>query len=158
MAFAARGVLRAAASSVVLRPRAAGQGKRRARPRAGRGYVRYTSSAHARFRPLGAKNLYVMAVCGIKGRLNRLPTAGPGNMVMCTVKKGKPDLRKKGACSTSFAPRNRLWRGLQLQAGAAAALQGRACRQALLRRGRCCFRASGCRGILTVASGSPALC
>lgn len=24
----------------------------------------------------GAKNLYIMAVCGIKGRLNRLPSAG----------------------------------------------------------------------------------
>merc|ERR1712139_383287 len=36
-----------------------------------------------------------MAVCGIKGRLNRLPSAGPGDMVICTVKKGKPDLRKK---------------------------------------------------------------
>ena len=109
MAFAARGVLRAAASSVVLRPRAAGQGKRRTLPRAGRGYVRYTSSAHARFRPLGAKNLYVMAVCGIKGRLNRLPTAGPGNMVMCTVKKGKPDLRKKGALQHLVCAAEQTW-------------------------------------------------
>jgi large subunit ribosomal protein L23e len=43
----------------------------------------------------GAKNLYIIAVCGIKGRLNRLPAAGAGDMVMATVKKGKPDLRKK---------------------------------------------------------------
>ena len=46
----------------------------------------------------GAKNLYVIAVKGIKGRLNRLPAAGCGDMVMATVKKGKPELRKKSAC------------------------------------------------------------
>merc|ERR1712216_45231 len=43
----------------------------------------------------GAKNLYIISVKGIKGRLNRLPAATVGNMVMCTVKKGKPELRKK---------------------------------------------------------------
>eukprot|EP01112_Ceratiomyxa_fruticulosa_P020086 TRINITY_DN673_c0_g1_i1.p1 TRINITY_DN673_c0_g1~~TRINITY_DN673_c0_g1_i1.p1 ORF type:complete len:139 (+),score=29.25 TRINITY_DN673_c0_g1_i1:141-557(+) len=43
----------------------------------------------------GAKNLYVISVKGIKGRLNRLPSAAIGDMVMCTVKKGKPELRKK---------------------------------------------------------------
>jgi large subunit ribosomal protein L23e len=43
----------------------------------------------------GAKNLYIIAVKGIKGRLNRLPAAGVGDMVMATVKKGKPELRKK---------------------------------------------------------------
>jgi large subunit ribosomal protein L23e len=43
----------------------------------------------------GAKNLYIMAVAGVKGRLNKLPAASPGDMCMCTVKKGKPDLRKK---------------------------------------------------------------
>jgi large subunit ribosomal protein L23e len=43
----------------------------------------------------GAKNLYIIAVCGIKGRLNRLPHAGVGDLVMATVKHGKPDLRKK---------------------------------------------------------------
>jgi hypothetical protein len=41
----------------------------------------------------GAKNLYVISVCGIKGRLNRLPAAGVGDMVLATVKKGKPELR-----------------------------------------------------------------
>ncbi len=45
---------------------------------------------------LGAKNLYVIAVYGIKGRLNRLPAAGAGDMVVASVKKGKPELRKKG--------------------------------------------------------------
>jgi hypothetical protein len=44
----------------------------------------------------GAKNLYVIAVKGYKGRLNRLPAACVGDMVMATVKDGKPELRKKG--------------------------------------------------------------
>merc|ERR1712178_321417 len=43
----------------------------------------------------GAKNLYIVSVKGIKGRLNRLPAATIGDMVMATVKKGKPELRKK---------------------------------------------------------------
>lgn len=43
----------------------------------------------------GAKNLYIIAVKGIRGRLNRLPAAGAGDLVLATVKKGKPDLRKK---------------------------------------------------------------
>lgn len=32
---------------------------------------------------------------GIKGRLNRLPAASVGDMVMASVRKGKPELRKK---------------------------------------------------------------
>ena len=32
---------------------------------------------------------------GWGSRQNRLPAANPGSMVMATVKKGKPDLRKK---------------------------------------------------------------
>merc|ERR1719253_272395 len=43
----------------------------------------------------GAKNLYIISVCGYGGRLNRLPAAGIGDLVMATVKKGKPELRKK---------------------------------------------------------------
>uniref|UniRef100_A0A915IAZ5 Large ribosomal subunit protein uL14 n=1 Tax=Romanomermis culicivorax TaxID=13658 RepID=A0A915IAZ5_ROMCU len=43
----------------------------------------------------GAKNLFVIAVFGVKGRLNRLPAAGVGDMIVCSVKKGKPELRKK---------------------------------------------------------------
>ncbi len=43
----------------------------------------------------GAKNLHVVAVAGIGGVLNRLPQAGLGDMIMCSVKKGKPELRKK---------------------------------------------------------------
>ena len=47
----------------------------------------------------GAKNLYIISVVGWGARLNRLPAAACGDMVMATVKKGKPDLRKKGALS-----------------------------------------------------------
>ncbi|RHY32629.1 hypothetical protein DYB32_002390 [Aphanomyces invadans] len=43
----------------------------------------------------GGKALMIIAVCGIKGRLNRLPAAGVGDMCLCSVKKGKPELRKK---------------------------------------------------------------
>ncbi|XP_055327490.1 60S ribosomal protein L23 [Paramacrobiotus metropolitanus] len=43
----------------------------------------------------GAKNLYIIAVGGVKSRLNRLPAAAVGDMIICTVKKGKPELRKK---------------------------------------------------------------
>lgn len=45
----------------------------------------------------GAKNLYVIAVSGTGARLNRLPAAAVGDYVLATVKKGKPELRKKGA-------------------------------------------------------------
>lgn len=43
----------------------------------------------------GAKNLYIISVFGYQGRLNRLPAASVGDIVMATVKKGKPELRKK---------------------------------------------------------------
>merc|ERR1719391_424314 len=43
----------------------------------------------------GAKNLYVIAVYGIRGRLNRLPAGCSGDMVLASVKKGKPEQRKK---------------------------------------------------------------
>lgn len=43
----------------------------------------------------GAKNLYVISVKRFGARLNRMPAAAVGDMVMATVKKGKPDLRKK---------------------------------------------------------------
>ena len=35
----------------------------------------------------GGKNLFIMAVAGIRGRLNRLPAACVGDMVLATVKK-----------------------------------------------------------------------
>ena len=43
----------------------------------------------------GAKNLYIVAVYGIRGTLNRLPAGALGDLFVGTVKKGKPDLRKK---------------------------------------------------------------
>lgn len=50
----------------------------------------------------GAKNLYIIAVKGFGARLNRLPSACVGDMIIATVKKGKPDLRKKGKKSAYF--------------------------------------------------------
>ena len=44
----------------------------------------------------GAKNLYIIAVSRTGSRLSRLPAASVGDMVLATVKKGKPELRKKG--------------------------------------------------------------
>merc|ERR1712113_548653 len=43
----------------------------------------------------GAKNMYIISVRGIQGRLNRLPAAAIGDLVLATVKQGKPELRKK---------------------------------------------------------------
>ena len=43
----------------------------------------------------GAKNLFIISVKGVHGRLNQLPSASVGDMVICSVKKGKPELRKK---------------------------------------------------------------
>ena len=43
----------------------------------------------------GAKNLYCIAVAGTHARQNRLPKASVGDLFLCSVKKGKPDLRKK---------------------------------------------------------------
>lgn len=43
----------------------------------------------------GARNLYIIAVNGVGATLNRLPAASVGDMVLATVKKGKPELRKK---------------------------------------------------------------
>ncbi len=43
----------------------------------------------------GAKNLYIIAAYNTGARLNRLPKATIGDVVLATVKKGKPELRKK---------------------------------------------------------------
>lgn len=43
----------------------------------------------------GARNIYIISVVATGARLNRLPAAGVGDMVVATVKKGKPELRKK---------------------------------------------------------------
>ena len=39
--------------------------------------------------------MYVISVKGVGARLNRLPGAAPGDMIIVSVKKGKPELRKK---------------------------------------------------------------
>ena len=43
----------------------------------------------------GAKDLSIISVKGLKGRLNKLPAPGEGDMVTATAKKGKAELRKK---------------------------------------------------------------
>ena len=43
----------------------------------------------------GAKNLYVISVTRHGARLNKLPAASTGDMFIASVKKGKPELRKK---------------------------------------------------------------
>ncbi len=43
----------------------------------------------------GAKVLEIIGVVGFKGKRRVLARAGVGDMVICSVKKGKPDIRKK---------------------------------------------------------------
>ena len=43
----------------------------------------------------GARNLRVIQVMGYKGRLRRIPAASVGDMVVVSVRKGTPDMRKK---------------------------------------------------------------
>jgi len=43
----------------------------------------------------GAKNLYVIAVTKIGARLSRVPSGSVGELFLASVKKGKPELRKK---------------------------------------------------------------
>merc|ERR1711970_888896 len=43
----------------------------------------------------GAKNLYMIACTGIGAKLNRMPAGSVGDMFLASVKKGKPELRKK---------------------------------------------------------------
>jgi large subunit ribosomal protein L23e len=45
----------------------------------------------------GAKSLFIISAKGVQGRLNRYPKASVGDMVIVSVKKGPPDLRKKVA-------------------------------------------------------------
>ena len=45
----------------------------------------------------GAKSLYIIEPYCTGSHLNRLPDAGVGDMVVASVKKGKPELRKKSA-------------------------------------------------------------
>ena len=50
----------------------------------------------------GAKSLFVIEAYGTGSHLNRLPDAGVGDMVVASVKKGKPELRKKSKCSITL--------------------------------------------------------
>jgi len=43
----------------------------------------------------GARQLRIIQVMGYKGRLRRLPLAAVGDMVVVSVRKGTPDMRKK---------------------------------------------------------------
>ena len=43
----------------------------------------------------GAKNLFVISVTMTGARLNRFPRGSVGDMFLASVKKGKPELRKK---------------------------------------------------------------
>lgn len=43
----------------------------------------------------GAKMLRVIGVKGFRGKLNRLPCATLGDVIVCSVIKGRPDMRKK---------------------------------------------------------------
>ncbi len=43
----------------------------------------------------GARELRLIQVIGYKGRLRRIPAAAVGDMVVVSVRKGTPDMRKK---------------------------------------------------------------
>ena len=43
----------------------------------------------------GARKLRIIQVMGYKGRLRRVPAAAVGDMVVVSVRKGTPDMRKK---------------------------------------------------------------
>ncbi|MET1159407.1 MAG: 50S ribosomal protein L14 [Thermoprotei archaeon] len=43
----------------------------------------------------GAKEVLIIGVPGYKGRLRRIPPAGVGDMVVVSVKKGTPEMRKQ---------------------------------------------------------------
>jgi large subunit ribosomal protein L23e len=43
----------------------------------------------------GAKSLYIIAVKGVRGHLNRLPSGSIGDVVLASCKKGVQKLRKK---------------------------------------------------------------
>jgi large subunit ribosomal protein L14 len=43
----------------------------------------------------GAKVIRIFTVVGMKTRKGRLPAAGIGDLVMASVKKGRPDMRKQ---------------------------------------------------------------
>uniref|UniRef100_A0A8C5VPZ1 Large ribosomal subunit protein uL14 n=1 Tax=Microcebus murinus TaxID=30608 RepID=A0A8C5VPZ1_MICMU len=73
------------------------------------------ASSGAKFRislglPVGAVINCADNTGGVKGRLNRLPAAGVDDMVMATVRKGKPELRKKVHPAVVIQQRKSYWR------------------------------------------------
>jgi len=56
----------------------------------------------------GAKSLFLIEPFGFGAHLNRLPDAGVGDMVVASVKKGKPELRKKSKYSGGVTKHSRL--------------------------------------------------
>ena len=54
----------------------------------------------------GTKSLFVIEPYGTGARLNRLTAASAGDMILCSVKKGKPELRKKSECLVTSG---RMW-------------------------------------------------
>ena len=61
----------------------------------------------------GAKSIFVIGPFGFGSHLNRLPDAGVGDMVMASVKKGKPELRKKsGYLLVTFVDYERIGFGM----------------------------------------------
>jgi len=50
------------------------------------------------------KLLFIIEPYGFGAQLNRLPDAGVGDMVVASVKKGKPELRKKSRCPLPCFP------------------------------------------------------
>jgi hypothetical protein len=51
---------------------------------------------------IGAKSLFIIEPYGFGACLNQLPDAGVGDMVVASVKKGKPEPRKKSESMCSF--------------------------------------------------------
>ncbi len=43
----------------------------------------------------GARELRLVQVMGYKGRLRRVPSAGVGDLIMTSVRRGTPDMRRK---------------------------------------------------------------
>ena len=43
----------------------------------------------------GARIIEIISVRGYRGRKNRMPRAGLGDIVICSVKKGTPEMRKQ---------------------------------------------------------------
>ena len=43
----------------------------------------------------GAKIVKIFTIVGLNTRKGRMPAAGVGDLVMCSVKKGRPDMRKQ---------------------------------------------------------------